>query len=163
MAVFGPKLWVNPFAKKSIVRLFELLVFMAQKGVFSFQNIVKEIVLAYIPQKKNKVEKLPILDQNHGLTPLDKCQFFGFGTSVFYSLERRVFLLEYRKKKKMTWPLFPKKKKVGKTAMFEPNYGLTPQKKCQFFDFLNFLFFIAQKVVFSFQNLVKDIFLADIA
>ena len=27
--IFGPKLWVNPFGKMSILRLFELLVFIA--------------------------------------------------------------------------------------------------------------------------------------
>ena len=48
MAIFGPKPWVNPFGKISIFRLFELLVFIAQKGVFSFQNIIKYIFRAYI-------------------------------------------------------------------------------------------------------------------
>ena len=45
---FGPKPWVNRFGKNSIFRLFELLVFIAEKGVFSFQNIVKDIFPAYI-------------------------------------------------------------------------------------------------------------------
>ena len=36
MAIFGPKPWVNPFGKMSIIRLFQLLVFIAEKGVFSF-------------------------------------------------------------------------------------------------------------------------------
>ena len=36
MAIFGPKPCVNPFGKMSIVRLFEVLVFIAYKGVFSF-------------------------------------------------------------------------------------------------------------------------------
>ena len=35
MAVFGPKPSVTPFGKMSIFRLFELLVFIAWKGVFS--------------------------------------------------------------------------------------------------------------------------------
>ena len=48
MAIFGAKPWVNHFGKMSIFRLFELLVFIAQKGVFSFQNIAKHIFLAYI-------------------------------------------------------------------------------------------------------------------
>ena len=34
-AIFGPKPWVNPFKKMSIFRLFELLVFIGYKGVFS--------------------------------------------------------------------------------------------------------------------------------
>ena len=52
MAIFGSKPWVNPFGEKSIFRLFELLVFIALKGVFSFYNIVKDIFLAYIAWKK---------------------------------------------------------------------------------------------------------------
>ena len=72
MAIFGRKAWVNPLGKMSIFVLFELLVFIAQKGVFSFYNIVKDIFLAYIAVKK-KLEKWPFLDQNQGLTPLEKC------------------------------------------------------------------------------------------
>ena len=77
MAIFGPKPWVNRFAKMSIFELFELLVFIAQKGVFSFKNIAKDIFPAYIDFKKN-LEKWPFLDQNHGLTPLEKWQFLDF-------------------------------------------------------------------------------------
>ena len=44
------------------------------------------------------MEKWPFLDQNHGLTPFEKCQFYTFWTSCFYSLERPSFVLEYRKK-----------------------------------------------------------------
>ena len=47
-----PKPWVNPSAKISIFGLFELLVFIGYKVVFSFQNIVKDIFLAYIALKK---------------------------------------------------------------------------------------------------------------
>ena len=36
IAILRPKPWVNPFGKMSIFRLFELLVFIAQKEVFSF-------------------------------------------------------------------------------------------------------------------------------
>ena len=36
MAIFGPKPWVNPFGKMSIFQLLQLLVFMAEKCVFSF-------------------------------------------------------------------------------------------------------------------------------
>ena len=36
MAIFGAKPWVNPFGKMSIFKLFELRIFIAYKGVFSF-------------------------------------------------------------------------------------------------------------------------------
>ena len=48
MVIFRPKQWVNPFGKMSIFRFFELIIFIAYKGVFSFYNIVKDIFLAYI-------------------------------------------------------------------------------------------------------------------
>ena len=82
MAIFGAKPWVNPFGEKSIFRLFELLVFIALKGVFSFYNIVKDIFLAYIAWKR-KLEKWPFLDQKHGLTPLEKCKFCDFLIFLF--------------------------------------------------------------------------------
>ena len=82
MAIFGPKPWVNPLGKMSIFRLFQLLACIAYKGVFSFKNIVNDTFLAYIAEKK-KLEKWPFLDQNHGLTPLKKCQFFDFLNFLF--------------------------------------------------------------------------------
>ena len=32
---------------------------------------------------KKKLEKWPFFDQNHGLTPLEKCQFFDFLNFLF--------------------------------------------------------------------------------
>ena len=52
MANFGPKPWTNPFEKNSIVRLPQHFVFTAQKGVFTLQNTIKQIFLAYIALKK---------------------------------------------------------------------------------------------------------------
>ena len=77
MAIIGQKPWVNPFGKMSFFRFFELLFFIAYKGVFSPKNIVKHIFLVYIALKK-KLEKCQFLDQTHGLTPLEKCQYFDF-------------------------------------------------------------------------------------
>ena len=160
MAIFRPRPWFNPFAKMSIFRLFELLVFIAQKGVFSFQNIVKVIFLAYI-ETKEKVEKLPFLDQNHVLTPLEKFQFQTFSTSCFYSLESRFFVLEYHKRHLPG--LYCLKKKFGKMAIFGPKPWVKLFAKVSIFLLFELLVFIAQKGVFSLQNIVKDIFLAYIA
>ena len=68
MEIFGPKPWVNPFGKMSIL--------------------------------------------------------WSFWTSRFYRLERCFFVLKHRKRH-FPGLYFPKKKKL---------------QKCQFFDFLNFLF-----------------------
>ena len=91
MAIFGPKPWVNPFAIISIFRLFKLLVFIAQKGVFSFQNIVNGHFPGLYCLKKKRMEKWPFLDQNHGLTPLKKSQFFNFLNFLFLQPRKAFF------------------------------------------------------------------------
>ena len=157
MAIFGPKPWVNPSGKMSIFPLFELLVFIAQKGVFPFQNIVKDIFWPILPKKK-QLKKWPFLDQNHGLTPLEKCQFFDFLNFFFYSLERRFFTLEYDKRHFLAYIAY--KKKVEKMAIFGPKPWVNAFGKMSIFQLFKLLAFIAQKGVFPLQNIVKDIFLA---
>ena len=137
MAIFGPKPWVNPFGKMSIFRLFELLLFIAQKGVFSFQKIIKDVFLAYSALKK-KWQKWPFLDQNYGLTPLEKCQFFDSFELVVLIVQKGVFCPIF------FWPILPKKKKVEKWSFFD-QYHL---EKCQFFDFLNLFFLQPRKAFF---------------
>ena len=124
MASFGPKPWVNPFGKISIFRLFEFLVFIAQKGVFSFQNIVKDFFLTNSAEKKI-FEKWPYLDQNHGLTLLEKLQYLkNFELLVFLAQKGVFFFLEYRKSG------FPNlnclKRKVGKMAKIQPKPWVNP-------------------------------------
>ena len=79
--------------------------------------------------KKTKLSKWRFLDQNHGLIPLKKCQFFDFLTSCFYSLERRFFVPEYRKRH--FDGLYWLKKKVGKMTIFGPK----PWKNVNFLTF----------------------------
>ena len=40
---------------------------------------------------KKQPKKFHNFGRNHGLTPLEKCQFCGFLKSMFYSLEMLVF------------------------------------------------------------------------
>ena len=64
--------------------------------------------------------------------------FTTFSISCFYSLKRRFFVPEYRKRH---FPgLYSLNQKVGKMAILDQKHGLTPLEKSQFFDFLNFLF-----------------------
>ena len=131
MAIFGPKPWVNPFAIISIYRLLYLLVFVAQKGVFAFQNIVKDIFLAYIAQKE-KVGKMAIFGPKPWVNPFTKISIFSikiwknfqlltkpqtnpFGTiSVFRVFEFLVFIIQKgvssfkNMAKTFFWPIFSK-------------------------------------------------------
>ena len=103
----------------------------------------------------------PFLDQNHGLTPLEKRQFFDFLNSCSYSLERHFFVLEYRNRH---FPgLYCRRKKVGKMAIFGPIPWVNPFGKTSIFRLFQLPVFIAYKGIFSFKNIVKDIFLAYIA
>ena len=95
MAIFGPKPWVNPCKNMSIFWLFQLVVFIACKYGFSFYNIVNDIFLAYNASKE-KLENWPFLDQNPGFGKMSI--FSTFETCCFYTLERRFFVLECRKR-----------------------------------------------------------------
>ena len=159
MAIFGPKPWVNPFAKMSIFRLLELFVFIAQKGAFSFQIIVKVIFLTNIALQK-RLEKWPYLDQNHGLTLLEKCPFFDFWNFLFL-LPRKAFFHSRISKKLFCRPIL-NKKKVRKMASFGPKPWVNPFGKTSIFRHFELVVFIAQKGVFSSQNIVKVIFLTNI-
>ena len=48
MANFGPKLWVKPFGKMSVFRLFQLFIFIGYKDVFFDVENRKRHFLAYI-------------------------------------------------------------------------------------------------------------------
>ena len=146
MAIFGTKSQVNPLGKMSIFRLFKLLVFIAQKGVISFYNFVNAIFLAFIAQKK-KFGKMAIFDQNHGLTPWEKCQLFDYLNFLFLQ-PRKAFLLSRTSLRIFSLPILPEKKSWKNGHFWTKTMGLTPLEKSQFFDFLNFLFLQPRKAYF---------------
>ena len=91
---------------------------------------------------KKKVGKWPILDQNDGLTPWEKCQYCEFLN--FLLLERQqafFFVLEYPKRH------FPGlnclKKKSWKNGTFGPKPWVNPLGKMSIFRVFEALVFIA--------------------
>ena len=144
MAIFGPKPWVN-FSKFS---------------TSCFQSLERRFfVLEYCKRHfpgiqclKKKVGKMAIFG------PKPWVNFSTFSTSCFYSLERRFFVLEYCKRH------FPGlqclKKKIGKMTIFPRKPWVIPFGNMSIFRLFELFDFIAQKGVFSFQNIAKDIFLA---
>ena len=199
MSIFGPKLWVHPFGKMSIFRLLEQLVFIAQNGVF-FALQYRQRHFPGLYCLKKKLEKWSLLEQNHGLTSLEKCQFFNFWNFLFLQL-RKVFFRSRISSKTFSWailplekkcqsfdflkilflqlketvfssrrwsktfcrPILPKKRRVAKTVIFGPKPWVNPFGKMSIFLLFELHVFIAQKSVFSIQNIVKDIFLDYIA
>ena len=142
MVIFGPKPWVNPFAKMSIFRLLELFFCISQKGAFSFQIIVKVILLTNIRLRK-RFEKWPYLDQNHGSTPLENLQFFDILSFLFLQPKKAFFfVLEYRISH------FPNqyclKKNVRKMAILGPKPCVNPVGKMSIFRIHKLLVFIGR-------------------
>ena len=88
------------------------------------------------------------LDQNHGLTPLEKSLFFDILNLFFYFLERR-FLAQGYHKRHFSGQYCIKIKKMEKGSILDKNHGLTPIKKSEFFDFLNMFFLKVRKAFFS--------------
>ena len=144
MAILGPKPRVNPFGKMSIFRLFELLFYIVQKGVYSFQNILKDIFLAYIAKKKSW--KIAIFGPKPWVNPFGKMSIFRLFKLLVYIAQNGVY--SFQNIVKDTFLAYIAKKKGGKMAIFDQNHRFTPLEKCQFFDFFNFLFFQPRKAVF---------------
>ena len=75
MAIFGPKRWVNRLRKMFIFRLFELLIFIVWKSVFSFKNMVTDTFLPSIAWKK-QVAKIAIFEPKPLVNPFGEMSSF---------------------------------------------------------------------------------------
>ena len=137
---------LQQFLEWSVFRVFECFVFIGQKGAFSFYNIVKDIFQAYIGYKE-KLEKCPFLDQNHWLIPLEKCQFLDVLKFLFLQVRKAVFLFQ-NFVKDISLAYIDLKEQLEKWPFLDQNHGLTPLEKCQFLDFLKFLFLQPRKEFF---------------
>ena len=146
MAIFRQKPWVNPFGKMSIFGLFELLVFIAEKGVFSFQNIVKDIFLAYIAFQK-KLGKMAIFGTKPWVNPFGKTSIFGLFNLLVFIPQKGVFSFQ-NIVKDIFLPYIALKKKLEKWPLLDQNHGLSPLDKCEVLDFLNFFFLQPRKAFF---------------
>ena len=83
---------------------------------------------------------MAIFGRKAWVNPFAKMSIFGLFELFVLIAQGRFFVLEYRKRH---FPgLYYLRKKVGKMAIFGP------MKKCQFLDFLNFLFSYPRKALF---------------
>ena len=116
MSIFRRIPFKKFYGKMSIFRVFELPVFIASKGVFWFQNIVKEIFSAHIELK------ISWKNSHFQTKAMENVNISTFCSSFFYSVERRFFVLEYRKGH---FPmLYCGKKKLEKGPFLDQNHGL---------------------------------------
>ena len=92
------------------------------------------------------MEKWPLLDHKHGLTPWKNVNFSIFWTSCFYSPERRFFLLEYPKRH--FTGLYYLQKKLEKWPFLDHKHGLTPWKNVNFSSFWTSCFYTLKRRFF---------------
>ena len=144
-AIFGPKPWVTPFRKMSLFRLFELLVFIAQKGIFRSRISYKTFSCSILPKKKSK--KIGLFAPKPWVNHFRKMSIFRLFDLLVFIAQKGIFRsrISY---KTFSWSLLPKKRNLEKWPFLDQNSGLTPLQKCQFFDFLIFLFLQPRKAFF---------------
>ena len=162
MAIFAPKQWANPFGKMSIFRLFQLFLFIAQKGVFLVLEYRKRHISWPTLPKKKEVAKMAIFGPKPWVNPFGKILISRlFKVLVFIALKS---VSSIQNIVKDTFPTYiAQKKKLEKWPFLCPQPWVNLFGKMSIFQLLELLVFIPQKRVFSFQNIVKHIFLAYIA
>ena len=147
MAIFGPKPWVNPFRKMAIFRRFNLLVWKAQKGVFTCYNVLKDIFMACFAPPKN-VKKMAIFGPKPRVNPVRKMAIFLDFLNFLFLKPRKASLRSKTSSNTFSWPILPEEKKLKKWPFLDQNHGLTPVEKCQFFHFLILSFLQPTKGIF---------------
>ena len=81
LAFFDQKHGLTPLENGDFWTL-KNFVFVLKKSFFSIQNIIKPYFQSCFDQKQIKKE-LAFFDQNHGLTPLENCDFWDFKKFCF--------------------------------------------------------------------------------
>ena len=141
MDIFGPKTWVNRFGKNVNFSTFLTFCFYSENVVCVVVEYTKNYFPGLYCLKRNN-KKIAILRPKPWVNPFFKnVNFSPFWNSSFYSLERRFFVQEYRKRH---FPgLYYLKKKVGKMAIFRPKPWVNPFGKMAIFRLFELLVFIA--------------------
>ena len=97
---------------------------------------------------KKKMEKWPILNQNHGLTPLKTYQFFFFFNTLFLKPTKAFFRARISQNT-FSWPRFSKTKKMEKWPILDQDHGLTPLENLKFSTFSTFCFYSPERRFFA--------------
>ena len=157
MAIFGPKPWVNLWKNVSFSTFLTSCFYSLER--FFFRSRISLTLFSWpIQPKKKKLEKWPFLDKNHGLTALEKCQFFDFLNFLFLQPRKTSFRSRIQLRI-FSWPILLKKK-LGKMAIFGPKPWVWKNVKfvnvkCQFFAFWNFFFLYPRKTFFPSRILLR--------
>ena len=133
---------LKPLEKSQFLGFFNLVfVFVIFKGFFFRKNIVKNTFFWTILQKLKLGQTLYFWPKPW-TNPFKKIPIFWiFKLLVFIVLKAFFLFLKYCQTHFLAY--FAKTKNMAKFHIFHQNNGLTPLKKSQFFDFLNFSFLLS--------------------
>ena len=92
------------------------------------------------------MKKLQLFDQNYGLSPLQKCQFWILFKSMFI-LSRKACFLTRTSPNTFSGCILHKTKRSQNFQFLKKNHGLTRLQKCQFCAFLKPMFLLFRKNV----------------
>ena len=92
------------------------------------------------------MEKLQVFDQNHGLSPLKKCQFCVLSNSMFI-LSKKACSLTRTSPNSFSRCILDKKKRLKKFQIFDQNHWTTRLEKCQFLGFSNRCFHCPERFI----------------
>ena len=98
-------------------------------------------------------EKNTFFDQKHGLTPLEKCDFWDFERLNFL-WPKKVSFLSRTLLNIISGLILTENNSRKKTTFFDQKHGLTPLEKCDFWDFKRLHFFRAKKGFFSISHTI---------
>ena len=143
----------------SIFRLLNFLFLYPRKAFFGLEYRKRHFPGLYCIKKK--VGKMSICGPKRWVNRFAKMSIFQLFERFVFIAQKSVFSLQ-NTRKKFLWPILPKKKSSKKCHFWTKRMGKA-FGKMSIFRPCELLFFIAQKGVFSFQNIVKDISLDYIA
>ena len=98
------------------------------------------------------MKKLQLFDQNHGLSPLQKCQFCLLFKSMFI-LSRKACFLTRTSPNTFSGRILHKTKRSQNFQFLKKNHGLTRLQKCQFCAFLKPMFLLFRKACLLYKTL----------
>ena len=97
------------------------------------------------------MKKLQLFDQNHGLSPLQKCQFCLLFKSIFI-LSRKACLLTRMSPNTFSGCILHETKRSQNFKFFAQNHGLIPLQKCHFCGFLKPMFLLFRKACLLYKK-----------
>ena len=142
-------MWKRPIFRFSFFLFFFFFCFLflqSRKGFFLSRISLKTFFLPILPKIK-RWKKITFLDQNHGLTPVEKGQFFDVFSFLLLQSRKACFLPRIWPET-FFFPILPKIKRWKKIPFFDQNHGVTSLEKGQFFDFFASCFYSLERRFF---------------